>query len=66
MLTCKKSDAPVEIVGYSNSNFVDYLDIKKCTSRIYIHTCKWSYIVEKLQTNCHYIFDDVREVCCLL
>jgi hypothetical protein len=55
MLMYKKSDAPLEIVGYSDSEFTGCLDTKK-----------WSYIVEKLQTNCHYIFDDVREVCWFL
>jgi hypothetical protein len=32
MLTYKKSDAPLEIVGYSDSDFVSYLDTKKSTS----------------------------------
>jgi hypothetical protein len=66
MLTYKKSNAPLEIVGYSNSDFVGCLDTKKSTVMIYIYTRKWSYIVEKLQTNCHYIVDDICRVCCLL
>jgi hypothetical protein len=32
MLTYKKSDAPLEIVGYSDSDFADCLDIDKSTS----------------------------------
>jgi hypothetical protein len=32
MLTYKKSDAPLEIVGYSDSNFADCLDTEKSTS----------------------------------
>jgi hypothetical protein len=32
MLTYKKSDAPLEIVGYSDSNFVGCLDTEKSTS----------------------------------
>jgi hypothetical protein len=32
MLSYKKSDTPLEIVGYSDSDFVDYLDIEKSTS----------------------------------
>jgi hypothetical protein len=31
MLTYKKSDAPLEIVGYSDSDFVGCLDTKKST-----------------------------------
>jgi hypothetical protein len=38
MLTYKKSDAPLEIVGYSDSDFVGYLDTEKFTSGyIYIY-----------------------------
>jgi hypothetical protein len=37
MLTYKKSNAPLEIVGYSNSDFAGCLDTKKSTSR-YIFT----------------------------
>jgi hypothetical protein len=37
MLTYEKLDAPLEIVGYSDSDFVGYLDTKKSTSR-YIFT----------------------------
>jgi hypothetical protein len=37
MLTYEKSDAPLEIVGYSDSDFVGYLDTEKSTSR-YIFT----------------------------
>jgi hypothetical protein len=32
MLTYKKSDAPLEIVGYSDSDFAGCLDIDKSTS----------------------------------
>jgi hypothetical protein len=32
MLTYKKSDAPPEIVGYSDSDFAGWLDIEKSTS----------------------------------
>jgi hypothetical protein len=32
MLTYKKSDAPLEIVGYSDSDFAGYLDTEKSTS----------------------------------
>jgi hypothetical protein len=32
MLTYKKSDAPLEIVGYSDSDFTGYLDTEKSTS----------------------------------
>jgi hypothetical protein len=32
MLTYKKSDAPLEIVGYSDSDFVGCLDTEKSTS----------------------------------
>jgi hypothetical protein len=32
MLTYEKSDAPLEIVGYSDSDFVGCLDIEKSTS----------------------------------
>jgi hypothetical protein len=32
MLTYKKSDAPREIVGYSDLDFVDCLDTEKSTS----------------------------------
>jgi hypothetical protein len=32
MLTYKKSDAPLEIVGYSDSDFVGYLDTEKFIS----------------------------------
>jgi hypothetical protein len=32
MWTYKKSDAPLEIVGYSDSDFVGYLDTEKSTS----------------------------------
>jgi hypothetical protein len=41
MLTYKKSDAPLEIVGYSDSDFVGYLDTEKFTSGyiyIYLHS----------------------------
>jgi hypothetical protein len=31
MLTYKKSDAPLEIVGYSDSDFMGYLDTEKST-----------------------------------
>jgi hypothetical protein len=49
MLTYKKSDAPLEIVGYSDSDFVGCLDTEKSTSGyIYIYTHKWSHIMEKL------------------
>jgi hypothetical protein len=37
MLTCKKSDATLEIVGYSDLDFADCLDTKKSTS-VYIFT----------------------------
>jgi hypothetical protein len=37
MLTYKKSDAPLEIVGYSDSDFAGCLDTEKFTSR-YIFT----------------------------
>jgi hypothetical protein len=37
MLTYKKSDALIEIVGYSDSDFAGYLDIEKSTSK-YIFT----------------------------
>jgi hypothetical protein len=33
MLTYKKSDVPLEIVGYSDSDFVGCLDTEKSTSR---------------------------------
>jgi hypothetical protein len=32
MLTYKKSDAPLEIVGYSDSDFAGCLDTEKSTS----------------------------------
>jgi hypothetical protein len=32
MLTYKKSEAPLEIVGYSDSDFAGYLDTEKSTS----------------------------------
>jgi hypothetical protein len=37
MLTYKKSDVPLEIVGYSDSDFAGCLDTEKSTSR-YIFT----------------------------
>jgi hypothetical protein len=37
MLTYKKSDAPLEIVGYSDSDFAGCLDTEKSTSE-YIFT----------------------------
>jgi hypothetical protein len=37
MLTYKKSDAPLEIVGYSGSDFTSCLDTEKFTSK-YIFT----------------------------
>jgi hypothetical protein len=37
MLTYKKSDVPLEIVGYSDSDFTGCLDTEKSTSR-YIFT----------------------------
>jgi hypothetical protein len=37
MLTYKKSDAPLEIVGYSDSDFTGCLDTEKSTSE-YIFT----------------------------
>jgi hypothetical protein len=33
---------------------------------IYIYTHKWNHIMEKLQTNYHYIIGDVRGICYLL
>jgi hypothetical protein len=35
MLTYKKSDAPLEIVGYSDSDFTGCLDTEKSTSGVY-------------------------------
>jgi hypothetical protein len=35
MLTYKKSDAPLEIVGYSDSDFAGWLDNEKSTSGVY-------------------------------
>jgi hypothetical protein len=67
MLTYKKSDAPLEIVGYSDSDFAGCLHTEKPTSGyIYIYTHKLRHIMEKLQTNYHYIVNDVRRVCCVL
>jgi hypothetical protein len=64
ILTHKKSNVPLEIVDYPDSDFTGCLDTEKSTSRyIYTHTQKRSYIVKKLQKGCHYIFNDVRVVC---
>jgi hypothetical protein len=39
MLTYKKSDAPLEIVSYSDSDFTDCLDIEESTSGyIYLYS----------------------------
>jgi hypothetical protein len=44
MLTYKKSDAPLEIVGYSDSDFTGCLDTEKSTSGyIYLHSQIESY-----------------------
>jgi hypothetical protein len=66
MLTYKKSDAPLEIVVYSDSDFADCLDTEKSTSRYIFTLTNEAISWKKLQTNYHYIVDDVREVCCLL
>jgi hypothetical protein len=66
MLTYKKSDAPLEIVGYSDSDFLGCLDTEKSTSGYILTLANGAISWKRLQINCHYIVDDVRGVCCLL
>jgi hypothetical protein len=65
MLTYKKSDAPLEIVGYSDSDFAGCLDTEKSTSG-YIFTLANGAISWKSSEQTITTSDDVRGVCCLL
>ena len=65
MLTYKKSDN-LEVVGYSDADFARCVDTKKSTSKIYLHTRWWSYLVEKLQTNSYCFINDASGICSML
>jgi hypothetical protein len=57
MLTYKRTDN-LEVIGYSDSDFVGCADSQKLTSGS-LHTHKWDCIMEKLQVKNHYILNDV-------
>jgi hypothetical protein len=57
MLTYERLDI-LEIVGYVTLDYVGCINTKKSMS-CYMLTLKKSYIVEKFQTNHHYIFNGV-------
>jgi hypothetical protein len=59
MLIYKRTDN-LEVIGYSDSDFVGCVDSQKVDIRLYLHTHKWSYIMKKLQAKNHYILNDVR------
>ena len=46
MLTYRKSDQ-LEIIGYSDSNFVGCQDSRRSTSGLYLHACWRSYFLEE-------------------
>ena len=65
MLTYEKSDN-LEVVRYSDADFAVCVDTKKIHISLHFHPRKRSYIVEKLQTNCHCIVDNAGRICGML
>ena len=65
MLTYKRSDN-LEVIGYSDVDFEGCVDTKKSTSKLYLHTRWWSYLVEKLQTNSYCFINDASRICSML
>jgi hypothetical protein len=62
MLTYRKIES-LRIVGYSDS---DYAGDDKIHVWVCVHPRRGSNIVEKFQTNRHYIVHNVCRVCCVL
>jgi hypothetical protein len=59
MLTYKKINN-LEVIGYSDADFAGCVD-SEVDIRLCLHTRKWSHIMEKLQAENNYIFNDVQK-----